>query len=371
MNPSLRHALRMAAILCLFGSPAVVGTAAESRVVIAIQRQLTLAGHAVESIAVDPFSPSTIYAVTAGTGPYVEVLKSTDGGASWTLTGAPVGSLPLDSIQVSTDPNAPGTVYAALGHCFYRFPMFCGGGVYRSGDGGASWSAIRSGMVSDIVEDSLSAGTLYAIETLVVPDPVFPGHGSFVVSAIKSLDSGSTWEDLSLPGSFPSALAVDPVHEGRLLAGTAQGVFQSDDGGATWMDFNDGLTDRFVEAVAIAEDGATAYAGTDGGVFRRSDGGAWVATDLTAAAVAFAVDPRDPRIVYAAAQGGIFGSSDAGATWSRIPGPAPIAGALALDPAGEILYVGTAEGLLEIPIRKTRLLPPRAPISVHSAHPLR
>src|SRR2546423_14917184 len=83
----------------------------------------------VGTLAFDPQNPSTLYAATdAG------VIKSTDGGASWS---EPKPFLPA-FVYVSSlaiDPQDPSVLYAATGR-----------GVFKSMDGGASWSDVSSGL---------------------------------------------------------------------------------------------------------------------------------------------------------------------------------------------------------------------------------
>ena len=102
-------------------------------------------------------------------------------------------------------------------------------GIFKSTDGGQTWTAINSGLV----------------------DPV---------TAIAPLDV--------------AALAIDPDHAGTLLAGTRfSEIFKTTDGGATWAAANSGLTAGRIFSLAI--DPATPakiYAGTPLGVFRSTDG---------------------------------------------------------------------------------------------------
>ncbi len=89
----------------------------------------------VHSIVVDERSPNVIYAATAtGTG---EIYRSTDGGSSWTAIGR--GSLPtnikIQALAINPSRGRPNTLYASTD-----------GGVFRSEDGGSSWRAINDGL---------------------------------------------------------------------------------------------------------------------------------------------------------------------------------------------------------------------------------
>ena len=74
------------------------------------------------ALAIDPLTPTTLYAATDGGG----LFKTTDGGASWNATGL----TNISVLALAIDPLTPTTLYAGV----Y-------GGLFKSADGGASWSA--------------------------------------------------------------------------------------------------------------------------------------------------------------------------------------------------------------------------------------
>jgi photosystem II stability/assembly factor-like uncharacterized protein len=78
----------------------------------------------------------------------------------------------------------------------------------------------------------------------------------------KSTDAGATW--VAISSRLTTALAVDPQTPTMVYAGTDNsGVFISTDGGMTWSDFNAGLTNLSIVALALGPTGP--YAGTRGG----------------------------------------------------------------------------------------------------------
>jgi photosystem II stability/assembly factor-like uncharacterized protein len=82
----------------------------------------------------------------------------------------------------------------------------------------------------------------------------------------KSTDGGATWSASGTGLTYVYALAVDPIDSNTLYAGTNGGVFKSTNGGTTWSAVNTGLTTRIVYTLAI--DSTMLYAGTwYGGVF--------------------------------------------------------------------------------------------------------
>ncbi|MCI0589744.1 MAG: hypothetical protein L0323_23255 [Planctomycetes bacterium] len=114
--------------------------------------------------------------------------------------------------------------------------------------------------------------------------------------------------------------------EQELLTG---GVFQTADGGATWVELTSGLSVKGKEYRAAAcnpTNSVTAYVGNTAsapapaqGVYVTSDGGAtWAHTSLAQFVNALAVSPTDPDTVFAATNGGVFSTEDGGSNWAQV-----------------------------------------------------
>src|SRR5215510_3279514 len=136
---------------------------------------------AILSIAVDPTSSSTIYAGTKGAG----IFKSTDGSATFVAASSGLTNFTITAIAVN--PSNPRIVYAATE-----------GGVFRTDDGGASWSA--------------APGLPFAVFNGLALDPRNPATVFAVGDAgvFKSADSGSSWTAINsgLSGTSPRTIAV-------------------------------------------------------------------------------------------------------------------------------------------------------------------
>lgn len=195
------------------------------------------------------------------------------------------------------------------------------------------------GTVTALAADPQIHGTLYA--------------GTAGGAVWKSLDGGAHWFSASagLSSFDTTALAVAPGGSGRVWAGTPGGIYQTDDGGASWRRVwsvpgrPDGALDHWILSLAAdPTDPEVAWAGTwSGVVLRTTDGGAsWVEIPLQSGAVNdIAVDPLNPEVVYVANHG-IFKSTDGGITWPRIRDQGALT--LLLDPVDpRIIY--TADGL--------------------------
>jgi photosystem II stability/assembly factor-like uncharacterized protein len=330
----------------------------------------------VETIAIDPSSPSTLYAgtLTPDGVASVGIFKSTDGAASWTainegLIDPFTGIAPLDVWSLAVDPRNPQTILAGSrfseifksvdGGQTWQFKTLGGYlagletsafqfdpssssrvlaastlGLLRSTDGGESWGSY--GNVSDsfftLVADPSSATTFYAGN--------INGSGIF-----KSTDGGAHWSTINrgLPsnqgatGALPLVLgfAVDPAHPTTLYAGTyGNGLYRSTDGGANWSSAGAGMRTSYVTAFAFGPSSTLVAATLGGGVYRSADGGgAWTPSseglDL-GLANALLADPAAPVAVFAAFSDGVYKSSDGGGTWQAVNNGLPVAPVSAL-----------------------------------------
>lgn len=108
------------------------------------------------------------------------------------------------------------------------------GRIWRTKDGGKSWTEIRNGavpqkFVSRIIASKYNIGTVYMTQTGRRDD-------DFQVYVWKSTNFGDTWEDIS--GNIPigpvNTIREDPVNPKILYTGTDGGVFVTTDGGKKW-----------------------------------------------------------------------------------------------------------------------------------------
>ena len=256
----------------------------------------------VQSLAIVPSAPATIYAVVYGGG----VFKSTDAGETWAAVNA---GLPTDLcfFTVTVDPLTPQTVYLGTGWH----------GVYKSLDGGASWSAANAGydtvQITALIVDPQTPTTVYA--------------GTYNRGVLKSLDGGASWTAMNsgLTSTYVFALVRDPVSPGTLYAGSSGAVFKSTDGGVNWASSGSGIpASALIQCLAIdPQSPSRLYAGTNScGIYQTGDGGAtWTATGpgvMDLKVLALAVDPQTPATLYAGTRSGVFKSVDRGVVWTDI-----------------------------------------------------
>jgi hypothetical protein len=166
---------------------------------------------AFNALAVAPSAPATLYAGgTLTTNPSLAchltraaLFRSTDGGATWTK--ADTGLAGDGVLSLAVDPLDPRILYAQSGGRFGNST-----GVSKSLDGGVTWSALASPLVSNLVF-SAGGGTLWGNQGT----QVFASH-----------DGGASWQSMGGPAVFSiDRLVPDPIDPDRLYAATWGGVW--------------------------------------------------------------------------------------------------------------------------------------------------
>lgn len=201
----------------------------------------------------------------------VGILKSTDGGQTWSPANNGLKNLYVGSLFMH--PQNPDTLLAGVGNVTYHE----GSGAYLSTDGGATWT------------QTLDAYVIAAVE-FATSDPQI-AYAASVNAVYRSEDGGHTWQNMATeeggwraPGvrsGTPIDIQVDPRDPNRLFIDNyGGGNFLSLDGGRTW---------------------STASKGYSGGLTR----------DIV-------VDPTAPGHVVAAVRSGLFASYNGGQDWIGI-----------------------------------------------------
>ncbi|MFL5606530.1 MAG: VPS10 domain-containing protein [Gemmatimonadaceae bacterium] len=293
------------------------------------------------AIAVAPSDPNVLYVgsgeglqrpdLSTGDGIY----KSTDAGSHWTHLGL------RDGQQIPTvvvDPRDPNRVFAAvLGH---PYGPNVERGVFRSTDGGASWTKVlykdENTGAFDVAFDPADATTLYAVLWAGRQAPweiggSFNGPGS---GLYKSTDGGTTWRQLTrgLPSQSDGlgriGIATSPSRPTRLYAlvdaPRSGGLYRSDDSGESWALVNTDarLWGRGSDFAEVRVDPKNADVVYDANVVT------WKSTDAGRSFTAFRgapggddyhrvwINPDDPRIILLASDQGAIITVNGGDTFS-------------------------------------------------------
>lgn len=270
----------------------------------------------VSHLVIDPLNSSTLYIVTD-----YGVYKTTNGGMNWLLinNGLPLPSPPFGTFLVRTlalDPKTPSTLY--LG--------FSTSGIYKTTNGGASWSARNNGLAIPTIPsilalaiDPQTSTTLYA--------------GTLLGGVLKSTDGAETWtvSNTGLRNLQVNALAIDPVNPANLYAGTTSGTdgfaakLNANGTALSWITYLGGAETDAARAIAVDQSGNAYVAGSSGSpdFFTMTP---LPSSNLGADAFIAKINATGNTFVYASRFGGSFADS---------------ANALAVTPTGQAVIVGT------------------------------
>lgn len=304
-------------------------------------------GGRVLAVAGDPNQDFTFYQGTAGGG----VWKTEDGGINWNNISD--GSFNTGSVgAIALAPSASQIVYVGMGEACIRGNASIGDGVYKSTDGGVTWSHLGLETTSQIARVRVHPTNpdLVYVAALGTPWGPSPDRGVF-----RSRDGGQSWQkilfrdndtgaiDLILDPSNPdviyaSLLQLRRFPWGFTSAGPGTGLFKSTDGGDHWTELtgNPGLPDGLKGRIGITVSPVQAnrvWAIIDAelgkkGVFRSDDGGAtWTRTneeaDLTQRPWYYHhifADPQDANTVYVL-NVNAWKSTDGGVTFQELQVP--------------------------------------------------
>jgi photosystem II stability/assembly factor-like uncharacterized protein len=323
-----------------------------------------------------PGDASTFYfgAVAGG------VWKTTDGGNTWQpLTD----STPISSVgAIAVAPSNHDIIYVGTGEAAPRGNMTYGDGVYKSADGGRTWSHVG-------LKDSRQIGAL-------IIDPSNPdivlvaalGHAfgpNTERGVFRTTDGGKSWTKALYKDENTGAIDVsfDP-HNPRIVyaalwqarrqpwnfssGGPGSGLYRSTDGGVSWKQLTgNGLPAGILGRIHVSVSGADSkrvYAmieAEQGGLYRSDDGGdhwqrvnddgrlsqrAWYFSTVLA-------DPRDADTVYAE-NTGLFRSTDGGKTFELLPARHGDHHGIWIDPTNTDRIIEASDGGASISFDKGR-----------------
>ena len=263
----------------------------------------------VRDLAVDPAKPDTLYVATNSGG----VWRSDDGGATWSLPGAAMTGREVTWIEA--DPGTPGTVWAGVNDPGRP-------ALWRSRDRGATWSRVAG-------EVKGGSGLMQPTGARIAFAPSAPAN-VWVPSTnlhYRSRDGGATWSDFRVPGQDAYAIAVDPKNPAVIYAGGHAGeagthLRRSDDDGTSWKAAGRGLEPP-VKALAVDPvNPAAVYAVTGfNGLWKSTDRGEnFTALSLplggTDDIYRLVLNPAEPTELWVATEKGLLVSRDGGASWA-------------------------------------------------------
>lgn len=289
------------------------------------------------ALLTDPSHSSTLYAGTEQGKVYYS-----DDGATWTdiSNGLPANA-PVSALAKSSD-----GAHLLAG---------TSSGLFTYNVAARTWSALGSGLPQGDGIDALAFAATNDQNILAGTEQ----HGVF-----RSTDGGTTWSAASgLPTNADVyGVTVLPDFQTVYAALIKAGVYQSKDDGATWSAVNTGLptqVDAFTVITSTPLKGSPAlFAGTNQGVFRSDDGAkTWIASSKgigTTRVISLVADNREAGLIVAGTDTGVFQSLDNGATWKAVAQGLPKGvhiGVVALTApsSSSVLYYAAADAIYRYP----------------------
>lgn len=204
-------------------------------------------GVTVRDIDIHPRDPNILYATLGINGLTVpDIAKSLDGGKTWFSSSSGIHmSSEEGPTELVIDPLHPDTLYTGTAGFF-------GGAPYKSTNGGMSWFRIDPDTnwvwIKTLPGDSILVDPLEGGIVSIAIDPASTEHlywgTSDIGALLKTLDGGKSWNTTGLKENvLVYDIEIDPYNVQQIYAGTHGEILHSTDGGASWANVNQNLTD--------------------------------------------------------------------------------------------------------------------------------
>jgi photosystem II stability/assembly factor-like uncharacterized protein len=264
----------------------------------------------IATIRVHPTNPDIVYVAAQGN-PFVAnpergVYRTTDGGKTWSLVlhiSDTAGAADLE-----LQPGNPKVIFAAMWHAQRKpWTIISGakeGGIYKSSDGGDTWAKLAGGLPNDLFGRSNVGVSAAAPNRVYALIEAKPGSGLY-----RSEDAGATWTLVNSTGAiitrpfYYDTLGVDPTNADVVWVGD-ESWLKSTDGGKNFRNSPIPHTDNH-DVWINPKNSQYMIQGNDGGATISLDGGrTWSTEDNqpTAEIYQVAVDNQYPYFVYGAQQ---------------------------------------------------------------------
>jgi len=289
-------------------------------------------GGDVRSLAVHPARPQRFFLGTSDGQLYV----SNNAGADWELIWPGIGRRDLVIDNLVFDPRNPDVLFAGTWELKNNQ-----GGLYRSSDGGKTWTNLPLGSFVSAVRAAAIAPSEPDVMALGISEGV-----------ILSTDGGKTWDRITRGYRTlynVESLAFDPKDSQTLYVGTWHLGFKTVNRGKKWEPIHSGMIDDsdMFSLLVNPDQPEVLYASACTGIYRSENGGtSWqklrngLPKDANRTRTLL-IDPVDSNRIYAGTTVGLFVSTDSGTSWTRLVADV-VVNSIAVQPSNaKFILVGT------------------------------
>jgi len=269
------------------------------------------------------------------------VWLTTDIGSTWTEKDTGLSGADVTTIAVANDSSH--TVYAGTN----------ANGIFKSVDGGATWTAFNKGL--QVITPATNTAPATNAKISVNSIAIEPQNPQLVLAAtsggmFRSSDGGDNWTNIPFTTAFGEQwssvnyVAADPVTAGTFYAGAygnAWFAMESTDGGLTWTAQKVSNYAYNGNAFALSPSTYPMYAAGQTGVMKLSAKDQSWTNVMSGYGLAIAVDPKAANTVYTSTLDGMSKSVDGGTTWKAVSSAPGGVGSIFVDSSSTV-YVAAA-----------------------------
>ncbi|MBH69247.1 MAG: hypothetical protein CMM58_12910 [Rhodospirillaceae bacterium] len=303
-----------------------------------------LEDHEAYVVYVHPTDPSYVYAGTDD-----GIWRSTDKGLTFHRANFPETGIQIWSFMILD--NNPNIMFAGAS------PIE----IFKSEDKGENWVSLSKPQLVERCSGPFSPRVMRLVQKPGNPEEMYAALE--IAGAIKTIDGGKSWSDISddlvrlsaLPHLQSSivqqetlaegmldahAITISPKQPNEVILALRMGLFKSKDEGKTWedIDIKKFSPTTYGRDVRVSPHNpntlyaalSVAAASHEGGVYQSNDCGlTWERFDdvtVNGTIMSIGIHPSDPKQIFIGARynGEIFGTLDAGKSWKAMPLPSPV-----------------------------------------------